>query len=164
MPNKILLRRSTVPGASPTTSDLSLGELAINPEDKRIYFKDTGNNIQYLQSLYASSIDDLADVDTQSTAPQAGDGLVWDVASQSWIPSPVSQPLSIESLDQLGNISLTVDTVYNMRFDVGFGVTDLGNGSVKLTNLAASFGNLDAGLPNSNYGGIAPIDCGGVSR
>lgn len=163
MPNKILLKRSTVQGAAPTSSDLSLGELAVNPEDKRLYFKDSSNNIQYFQSLYVSSIADLADVDTQSTLPQNGDGLVWDVVSQSWIPSPVSQPLSIESLDQLGNISLTVDNVYNMRFDAGFGVTDLGNGIVKLTNLAASFGNLDAGLPDSNYGGIAPIDCGGVS-
>ena len=164
MANRILLKRNTSPNRDPSINDLLVGELALNTADRKIFFKHADNSLQYIKSIYASSINELQDVDTQSTAPQAGDGLVWNVASQSWIPSPVSQPLSIESLDQLGNISLTVDTVYNMRFDVGFGVTDLGNGSVKLTNLAASFGNLDAGLPNSNYGGILPIDCGGVSR
>jgi len=28
---------------------------------------------------------------------------------------------------------------------------------------AANFGNLDGGLPNSNYGGIQSIDAGGVT-
>lgn len=163
MPSKILLRRSTLPGAAPTANDLSLGELAINPEDQRIYFKDSSNAIQHLQSVYTSLLGDLADVDFQSTIPQGGDGLVWDNDTQTWIASPVSQPLSITSLDQLNTEILTVDNVINIRFDAGFLVNDLGNGVVELSNLAAAFGNLDAGLPDSNYGGIAPIDCGGVS-
>lgn len=167
MPSKILLRRSILPGAAPTTTDLSLGELAINPEDKKLYFKDSSNNIQHLKSLYASSISDLADVDTQSAGPQDGDGLVWDLINQKWVPSSVSPPLTIENTDQLGNITITVDNVSRIRFDGGFRVTDLGNGTVKLGNLAElsdSFGNLDAGLPDSNYGGIEAIECGGVSR
>lgn len=162
MPNKILLRRSTIPGAAPTANDLSLGELAVNPEDQRIYFKDSSNSIQHIQSIYTSLLDDLADVDLQSTTPQDRDGLIWDSGSQTWIAGAVSGPLSVTDLDNFNNEILTVNNVVAMRFDAGFSVTDQGNGIVELRNLSAGF-NIDGGLPDSNYGGIAPIDCGGVT-
>jgi len=37
--------RSSTPGAQPTTSDILVGELAINLQDRRVYTKDTGGNI-----------------------------------------------------------------------------------------------------------------------
>ena len=35
--NQILIKRSAVPGKKPTTSNLALGELAINTNDGKIY-------------------------------------------------------------------------------------------------------------------------------
>ncbi len=43
---KILLKRSTSAGAAPTASDLSAGEIAINLEDGRLYYKDASDNIK----------------------------------------------------------------------------------------------------------------------
>lgn len=39
MANTIKIRRSSVPGAVPTTSQLSLGELALNTYDGKIFLK-----------------------------------------------------------------------------------------------------------------------------
>ena len=42
---KVLLKRSSVAGKVPTASDLDYGELAINFQDGKIYYKDASNNI-----------------------------------------------------------------------------------------------------------------------
>ena len=39
MANKVVLKRSAVSGRNPTTSDLALGELAINTHDGNLFFK-----------------------------------------------------------------------------------------------------------------------------
>ena len=39
MANKVVLKRSAVTGRNPTTSDLALGELAINTYDGNLFFK-----------------------------------------------------------------------------------------------------------------------------
>ena len=43
---KVLIKRSSVAGRVPGTSDLDYGELAINFEDGKIYYKDASNNIK----------------------------------------------------------------------------------------------------------------------
>ena len=43
---KVLLKRSSVAGKVPTASDLDYGELAINFQDGKIYYKDASNNIK----------------------------------------------------------------------------------------------------------------------
>lgn len=50
MSNKIILKRSNVSGKIPTTSDLSVGEIALNMSDSILYFKDTSNNIKSISS------------------------------------------------------------------------------------------------------------------
>ena len=47
MSNKIILKKSSVADKVPSTGDLEYGELAINYADKRLYFKDSNNNISY---------------------------------------------------------------------------------------------------------------------
>jgi hypothetical protein len=132
MANKILIKRSVTQGSAPTSNDLAVGELAVNPVDKRIYFKQPNNNVEYLQAIYASSITELADVDTQSTLPQNGDGLVWDTGSQSWIPKSVSEPVSIVGLDRSGDDSTVINSVSSFKFDSSFKILDLGNGTAKI--------------------------------
>ena len=43
---KVLLKRSSVAGKVPTTSDLSHGELAVNFADGKIYYKNSSNQIK----------------------------------------------------------------------------------------------------------------------
>ena len=43
---KVLLKRSSVAGRIPDSSDLSYGELAINFADGKLYYKDDANNVK----------------------------------------------------------------------------------------------------------------------
>lgn len=47
MSNKIVLKKSSVASKVPLSSDLSYGELALNYQDGKLYFKDASNNIQH---------------------------------------------------------------------------------------------------------------------
>jgi hypothetical protein len=55
MATKILLKKSVTGGASPLTSDLDQGELAINLVDRKIYTKDSGNNIKEITGAYVDA-------------------------------------------------------------------------------------------------------------
>lgn len=46
MSNKIILKKSSVPGKVPTVSDIDYGELAINYSDGVLYYKKVDNTIQ----------------------------------------------------------------------------------------------------------------------
>ena len=45
MPNKLLLKKSSVTSKVPLTTDLDYGELAINYADEKLYFKNSLNQI-----------------------------------------------------------------------------------------------------------------------
>jgi len=55
MATKILLKKSVTGGASPLTSDLDQGELAINLVDRKIYTKDSSNNITEITGAYVDN-------------------------------------------------------------------------------------------------------------
>jgi hypothetical protein len=108
MNQKIILKKSSVPGKEPQTSDLQYGELAINYADGKIFYKRSDNTIQKIES---------------------GIGYT---GSRGYTGSQGEQGLR------------------------GYtGSAGAGSG--------ASFGNLDGGHPDSNYGGIQSIDAGGVT-
>lgn len=54
MSNKIILKKSSVGAKVPLTSDLDYGELALNYNDGKLYFKDSSNTIAYLGSSSAT--------------------------------------------------------------------------------------------------------------
>jgi hypothetical protein len=45
MANKVLLKRSSIAGKAPVSSDLDYGELSINYADGVLYYKNSNNNI-----------------------------------------------------------------------------------------------------------------------
>jgi hypothetical protein len=51
---KIQIRRSSVPGKIPTTGQLSLGEIAINTHDGKIFLKKNVSGVESIVSLEAS--------------------------------------------------------------------------------------------------------------
>jgi hypothetical protein len=51
MANTVVLKRSSVSGKSPTTSDLALGELALNTTDGNLFFKKDASGTQSILSV-----------------------------------------------------------------------------------------------------------------
>ena len=49
MANTLQLKRKTNATGSPTAGNLSEGELAINTVDKKLFFKDSSNNVQEIK-------------------------------------------------------------------------------------------------------------------
>ena len=59
MATVIKLKRSETASSVPSTSDLQVGELAINTADKKIYVKDSGNNIiEVANQTTGATVDD----------------------------------------------------------------------------------------------------------
>lgn len=59
MATVIKLKRSETASSVPSTSDLQVGELAINTSDKKIYVKDSGNNIiEVANQTTGATVDD----------------------------------------------------------------------------------------------------------
>ena len=48
MPTKLITKNSTVVGAVPSTSNLEVAELAVNVTDKKLYTKNSANEIVVL--------------------------------------------------------------------------------------------------------------------
>jgi len=73
MAQTIKLKRSNTSGAIPTSGQLELGEVAINTADGKMYFKDSSNNIVWVNKTS----------EVTSTAPTSAtgypDGYVWYV-------------------------------------------------------------------------------------
>lgn len=72
MSNKIILKRSSVAGRIPTTSDLDVGEIAINMADSKLYFKDTNNTVKSIG--YNSNIDCGSSITSYSVSDILIDG------------------------------------------------------------------------------------------
>jgi hypothetical protein len=53
---KILLKKSVTGGASPLTSDIEQGELAINLVDQKIYTKNSSNNVIEISGAYVDTV------------------------------------------------------------------------------------------------------------
>jgi len=66
MANKVTLKRSSVAGKIPLTSDLDFGEVALNFTDGRLYFRNSNDQIEFFEtpsdsSSEASAFDVLKD-------------------------------------------------------------------------------------------------------
>jgi hypothetical protein len=148
MSNKVLLKKSSVLGKAPETSDLDYGELALNYADGLLYFKNSNNIIQSFAAYNSATV--------TLTATQT--------LTNKTLTSPTLNTPSING----GTVSLSNGTlvvpvsaspaqteVGSVAYDSGFGVLTVGTGvgrkqlvdtntSQTLTNktlTAASLGN-----------------------
>lgn len=74
MATKIILKKSSTVGAIPLTSDLEIGEVALNLADRKLYTKDNSNNIIQVGHPYVGT--------TAPTSPAEGD-LWYDTANDA---------------------------------------------------------------------------------
>ena len=143
MATKILLKKSVTGGASPLTSDLDQGELAINLVDQKIYTKDNGNNIVEISGAYVDSVAPANPVegdvwyDTVANQLKAYDGSAFQAAGYQTVSALEDVTLtSLASGDHLTwNGSAFVNS--NLESDVEgfFSVVDAGgDGSLTYAN------------------------------
>lgn len=59
MASKVILKKSSVAGRVPTTSDLDYGELALNYADGKIYYKNSSNSIAEISGGSGGSLGTL---------------------------------------------------------------------------------------------------------
>ena len=87
---KVLLKRSSVAGRIPDSSDLQYGELAINFADGKLYYKDDANNINaFIDSARVQAIADAVEVVAQA---QLDSGEVSSLVDSAYVQARV--PLS----------------------------------------------------------------------
>jgi len=71
----IKLKRSTTPGSKPTTSDLSIGELAINVDDGKVFLRRSGSQGDTVQELVGNVYTGSLEISGSVTASYfVGDG------------------------------------------------------------------------------------------
>jgi len=122
MSNKVLLKKSSVLGKAPETSDLDYGELALNYADGFLYFKNSNNVIQSFAAYNSATV--------TLTATQT--------LTNKTLTSPTLNTPSING----GTVSLSSGTLVvpvsaspaqtdtgSIAYDSGFGVLTIGTGS-----------------------------------
>ena len=133
----IKLKRSETASSVPTTSDLEIGEVALNTSDKKIYVRDSASNIVEVASAEGGSLVSLSDVtdgtvgqvltkttaagysftnvssalsglnDVSLTSPQAGHRLIYN--GSEWANGPGEDNITVTTAAASGGGSLAYD-------------------------------------------------------
>lgn len=99
---KVLLKRSSVAGRVPTAGDLQYGELAINFQDGKIYYKDASNNIKaFVDSARVQAIADAVEVVAES---QLDSSEVTNLIDSDYISNRVDASLFLDSAEAIALI------------------------------------------------------------
>jgi hypothetical protein len=100
MATKIILKKSSVAGNSPSTAQIDQSELAINLVDRKIYTKDNSNNIITLDGAYVGA--------SAPSAPSEGD-LWYDTASNvlKAYDGSAFQYAGYQNLSELEDVTIT---------------------------------------------------------
>jgi len=146
---KVLLKRSSVAGKVPVASDLEYGELAINFEDGKIYYKDTGNNIKaFVDSARVEAI--AAAVEVVALA-QLDSGEVTNLVDSAYVQARV--PLSyLEGLIDSAYVNARADHYTTSDFSTDFAAkstSDLSEGSNLYYTKARTDSDIAASLNDS---------------
>lgn len=157
MANKVTLKRSSVQGKAPQTSDLDYGEVALNFTDGRLYFRNSNDQIEFfdsnvggeedpsLVSLLNGDLGSVADQDFRNPfdfgtlTGDIGDSLdLGDVAISGYI-KPDSLSLPSYQNDSLPSPSLSGQLIYVTDSDdyIESGYVDDGYASGTGTNTIA---------------------------
>ena len=120
-------KRTTSAGTVPTTSNLEAGEIAINLADKKLFVRDTSNNILQLTTRTAASLEDIylsGISNTQLLHYNSGNSRwenysrdlgVWStsVGRTYYVDAGTSSKTSIGKSTHSGTYTLEVDGIFN---------------------------------------------------
>jgi hypothetical protein len=126
MTTSIKLKKSSVAGKSPLAGDLEYGELAINYQDGKLYYKDASNAIEaFLDSAQTTSLVRRVLLDSENAV--FNDLIAGDVVFSGLQVSGITYPSVDGSADQV----ITTDGAGNLSFST----LDLGTDSATVISL-----------------------------
>ena len=173
MSKTIALKKSSVSGRVPLINDLDYGELALNYTDGLLYFKNSSNQIKSFTSigLEVASITGT----TQGTPVQNVTRLLFDedtgfnITEISTGVVKVALGSTFKTWKVTGEEDLVAVGEDTIQIAAGYGISisTNPNAAVKTLTITATGSavislSIDGGLPNSVYGGLEPIDGGGI--
>lgn len=99
-------KRSSVASQTPTTSNLEAGEIAINLADKKLYVRDTSNNILELTTRNLNSLDNVS-----VASPSDGQVLKYNSSTSLWEAQEDTAKTNLTSLTDVTISSPVADHV-----------------------------------------------------
>ena len=126
---KVLLKRSSVAGRVPTTSDLDYGELAVNFADGKIYYKNSSNQIKaFVDSARVEAIANAVEV---IALAQLDSGEVTNLIDSAYIQTRIPESYLATLIDS-AYVNLRADHYTTANFNTDFAsksTSDLTEGS-----------------------------------
>ena len=124
MSNKVLLKKSSVLGKAPATTDLDYGELALNYADGLLYFKNANNQVQSF-AAYNSATVTLTATQTLTNKTLTSPTLT--------TPSINGGSATFDTLALPYSSSASQTDIASVVYDTGLGVLTIGTGSGRKT-------------------------------
>jgi len=122
MANKVTLKRSSVAGKIPQTSDLAFGEVALNFADGRLYYKNSSNAINFFEEV--NSFQNIAVAGESTLSADGGSDTLTLVEGDdiSITTDPLTNEVTINSTAS-GSTTTTGD-VFAFQFFLSDGTED----------------------------------------
>ena len=145
MANKILVKRSSTAGSTPTTTEIESGEFAINSNDGRVFIKQTQNGTDTVLAIQAQETIELAaatfdDIGGGTLIAGLSDGTLDAVGTNATIITPDSTTATI---DPLITENLAVGHFWiNSTSGEAYVCTDATTNANVWTNIGSGSGNL----------------------
>jgi len=115
---KILHKRNDQPGVKPLTTEIELGEIAINIFDGKAFIKKTVQGQEEIVQVGIDKLNELTDIDISNL--EDGQLLKWDSNQSSWVPSEDQDTTYTAGtgLNIDANNSIKLDAILNDLNDV----------------------------------------------
>lgn len=143
MANKIILKRSSVAGKSPLTTDLEIGEIALNMTDSKLFFKDASGVVKSITGSGSGTV--------TSVAATAGTGI-----------SITGSPITTSGTFTITNTAPNVTTNLGYTASTTNGIVTSSDGTNATIPLVVAAGNagLMSGADKTKLDGISGTNTG----
>lgn len=158
MPNKVLLKKSSVVAKVPLTTDLDYGEVALNYADGKLYFKNSSNVIAAFDSSAADLLTKIKTVDGSDSGLDADtlDGIhSTSFATLVGVETLTNKTLSSAALTGTLTAGGGVGTSGQVLTSTGTGVQWAAAGG-------GGFPVVDAGFITESINAAASVDAGTI--
>ena len=123
-----------IPAVFTTTSEFDYIEPGT---DGQVLTSNGAGSLPTYQDAGASALDDLSDVDTSTTAPTAGQALVWNATDSEWVPRTIGGGFtSINGADDVNIVSVADNQVLQYNSATGHWVNRMSSQIVDDTPLS----------------------------
>lgn len=170
MANKVQLKRSAVPGKVPATTDLDLGEIAINTYDGKAYIKKNVSGTESIVPLGGAGSGDVTGPNSSTdNAIARFDGVSGKIIQNSTGTIDDSGNASLASLSLTTDLAVThggtgSSTAAGARTNLGAQETLVSGTNIKTINSTSLLGSGDIAIPTGDVVGPASATDNAIAR